>query len=57
MRFRDWLINSNEAKPIRDAMALNDQMPPDFGMKSRCFNVLQDVAETAWEKTKKDLGL
>lgn len=54
--FRTWLRTSNEAKPFRDAMALNDQMPIAFGLKSSCFDLIQWKIEAAWEKTKEDLA-
>lgn len=57
MRFRDWLRNSNEAKPIRDAMELIDKMPMDYDLKSGCFSHARSVAERTWEQTKKDLDL
>lgn len=54
--FRTWLRTSNEAKPFRDAMELNDQMPLDFGLKASCFDLIQRKIEAAWEKTKEDLA-
>ena len=57
MRFSDWLRNSNEAKPFRDAMAINDQMPLDHGLRSACFDQIQRLTENAWAQTKKDLDL
>jgi hypothetical protein len=57
MKFSKWLRSSNEAAPFRQAMELNDQMPNEFGLKARCFDVIQAAAETAWEKTKKDLDI
>lgn len=57
MRFKNWLRDSNEAKPIRDAMEINDQMPTDFGIKVSCFNALQRIAENTWEATRRDLDL
>lgn len=54
--FRTWLRTSNEAKPFRDAMELNDKMPLDFGLKASCFNAIQSSLEAVWEKTKEDLS-
>lgn len=56
LSFSTWLRTSNEAKPFRDALALNDKMPLDFGMRSKCFEVIQAATEKAWAKTKADLS-
>lgn len=50
--FSSWLRRSNEAKPLRDAFSLIDQMPQDFGLKSKTFGVVQSEAERRWSETK-----
>lgn len=57
IKFSRWLRTSNEAKPHRDAMALIDKMPLDFGLKAACFIEVQRITENTWEKTKDDLKI
>lgn len=57
MRFSDWLRNSNEAKPLRDALEATDALPAEFGLKRACFEAVQSITESVWEDTKKDLDL
>jgi len=54
--FSQWLRNSNEAKPFRDAFEINENMPLENGIRLKCFEAIQRECENAWDKTKKDLS-
>lgn len=56
LSFAEWLRNSNEAKPFRDAFELNGKMPLDYKLRVKCFDIIQKQCENAWEETKKELS-
>ena len=56
LSFAQWLRNSNEAKPFRDAFSANESMPLDFGLRLACFDVIQSKCEDAWQITKRELS-
>lgn len=56
LTFSEWLRNSNEAKPFRDAFKLNEEMPLDYKLRLQCFVAIQKECEHQWAETKRELS-